>query len=41
MEVKKMITTSMLRRQVWMATDDEFNHIVKNPQRLLKLNPQY
>ena len=40
MEVKKMITTSMLRRQVWTVNDDEFNHIVKNSQRLLKLNPQ-
>ena len=31
----------MLRRQVWMADDDEFDHIVKNSQRVLKLNDQY
>ena len=36
-----MITTSMLRRQVWMTDDDEFHHIVENSQRLLKLNTQY
>ena len=36
-----MITTSMLRQQVWMADDDEFDHIVKNSQRVLKLNDQY
>ena len=36
-----MITTSMLRRQVWMADDDEFNYIVKNTQRVLNLNAQY
>ena len=36
-----MITTGMLRRQVWMADDDEFDHIVKNLQRMLKLNAQY
>ena len=36
-----MITTSMLRRQVWMTDDDEFDHIVKNSQRVLKLNDQY
>ena len=35
-----MITTSMLRKQVWMA-DDEFHHIFENSQRLLKLNAQY
>ena len=40
-EIKKMITTSMLRQQVWMADDDEFDHIVKNSQRVLKLNDQY
>ena len=37
---KKMITTGMLRQQVWMA-DDEFNYIVKNLQRLFGLNDQY
>ena len=31
----------MLRRQVWMADDDEFDHIVKNSQRVLRLNGQY
>ena len=36
-----MITTSMLRRQVWMADDDEFDHILENSQRVLKLNAQY
>ena len=36
-----MITTSMLKRQVWMADDDEFDHIVKNSQRVLRLNDQY
>ena len=35
-----MITTGMLKRRVWMA-DDEFDHIVKNSQRVLKLNTQY
>ena len=35
-----MITTSMLRWQVWMA-DDEFDYIVKNSQRLLGLSVQY
>ena len=35
-----MITTGMLKRQVWMA-DDEFDHIVKNSQKVLKLNAQY
>ena len=39
-EIKKMITTIMLRRQVW-TNDDEFNYIVKNSQRILKLNDQY
>ena len=32
---------SMLKRQVWMADDDEFDHIVKNSQRVLILNDQY
>ena len=36
-----MITTSMLKRQVWMANHDEFDHIVKNSQRVLRLNDQY
>ena len=40
-EIKKMITTCMLKRQVWMADDDEFVHIVKNSQRVLRLNDQY
>ena len=31
-----MITTGMLKRQVWMADDDEFDHIVKNSQRVLR-----
>ena len=35
-----MITTGMLKRQVWMS-DDEFDHIVKNSQRVLTLNAQY
>ena len=36
-----MITTSKLKRHVWIADDDEFDHIVKNSQRVLKLNNQY
>ena len=36
-----MITTGMHKGQVWMADDDEFDHIVKNCQRVLKLNTQY
>ena len=36
-----MIITGMLRRQVWMADDDEFDYIVKNSQKILKLNDQY
>ena len=31
----------MLKRQVWMADDEEFDHIVKNSQRVLGLNDQY
>ena len=31
----------MLKRQVWMADDDEFEYIVKNSQRVLRLNNQY
>ena len=30
----------MLQRQVWMADDDAFDHIVKNSQRVLRLNDQ-
>ena len=36
-----MITTSMLTRQVWVADDDEFGYIVKNSQKVLRLNAQY
>ena len=36
-----MITTGMLRQQVWMANDDEFDYIVKNSQRVLGLSVQY
>ena len=36
-----MITTGMLKRQTWMAADDEFDHIVTNSQRVLMLNDQY
>ena len=36
-----MITTGMLKRQVWMADDDEFDHIVTNSQRVLRLNDRY
>ena len=39
--MKRMITTGMLKRQVWMADDDEFDHIVKNSRRVLRLNDQY
>ena len=35
-----MITTGILRRQMRMA-DDQFDYIVKNPQRVLGLNIQY
>ena len=35
-----MITTSMFRRQAW-HNDDEFDHIVKNSQRVLGLSGQY
>ena len=31
----------MLKRQLWMVDDDEFEHIVRNSQRVLKLNDQY
>ena len=40
-EIKKMITTGMLKRQVGMYDDDEFDHIVKKLQRVLRLNYQY
>ena len=36
-----MISTSMLRQQVWMADNDEYDDIVENLQRVLKLNAQY
>ena len=36
-----MISTSMLKQQAWMADDDEVNYIVKNSQKILKLNDQY
>ena len=31
----------MLKRQVWMADNDEFEHIVKSSQRVFRLNNQY
>ena len=31
----------MLRQQVWLGNDDEFNYIVKNSQRVLGLSVQY
>ena len=31
----------MLSRPVWMANADEFDYIVKNSQRVLRLNAQY
>ena len=40
-EIKKMITTGMLRQQVQMTDDDELDHILKNSQKLLKLNAQH
>ena len=36
-----MITTDMLKRQVWMGDDDEFDYIVKNSQRVLGFSAQY
>ena len=36
-----MIATSMLKRQVWIGDDDEFDHIVKHSQRVLRLNDEY
>ena len=38
---KKMITAGMVRQQVWMADDDEFDYIVKKSQRVLGLKAQY
>ena len=35
-----MITTSMFKRQAWMADNDEFNHIVKNSYKVLRLHDQ-
>ena len=32
---------SMVKRQVWIADDNKFDHIVKNSQRMLRLNDQY
>ena len=29
-EIKRMITTSILRQQLWLADDGEFDYIVKN-----------
>ena len=40
-KIKRTITTSLLKRQVWMANDDEFDRIVKNLQRMLRLNDHY
>ena len=40
-EIKKMITTGMLRQQVQMTDDDELDHILKNSQKALKLNAQH
>ena len=37
----RSFTISMLQRQVSMADDDEFEYIVKNSQRVLRLNDQY
>ena len=34
-----MITTGMLKRQVWMA--DDFDHVAKNSQRVLRLYDQF
>ena len=36
-----MITTSMLKWQVWVTDDGEFDHILEISQRVLKLNAQY
>ena len=31
----------MLKRQVWMADDDKFDHMLKSSQRVLRLNDKY
>ena len=36
-----MITTGMLKRQLWMTDDEEFDYVVKNLQRVFSLNDQY
>ena len=36
-----MITTSMLRQQVWMTDDDELDHILENSQKVFRLSVQY
>ena len=36
-----MITTGMLKRQLWMTDDEEFDHVGKNLQRVFSLNDQY
>ena len=36
-----MITTGILKRQVWMTDDDEFKYIVKNSQRVLRFNLRF
>ena len=36
-----MITTGMLKQQVWMNDDDKFDVILENSLRVLKLNAQY
>ena len=36
-----MITTGMLKRQAWMADNDELEHILENSQRVLRLHDQY
>ena len=40
-QIKKMITTSMLKRQAWMADNDKLDHILENSQRVLGLSVQY
>ena len=37
----RAFTISMLKTQVWMADDYEFGCIVKNSQRVIRLNDQY
>ena len=39
-EIKKIVTTGVLKRKTWMA-DDEFDFIVKNSQTVLELNAEY